>query len=324
MRADRYKKSNFSYKMTKNELYKEYEFIPDYAGYEDPIVENRTSYVRLFEPENGEIKGDLILLHGIGENNIPYIQWFANQFSHRGIRTWYQLLPYHYKSKPATMYGGEPYHSADPDICVKRFHMAIRDTRKIIDFAEEQKGFKSQNCYIFGFSFGGMIATMAMGIDKRISKGVLAITGGNWRWINFYSSYSQAVRDDLAKNSNPYGCKDEADCIKRFRGDPVNWVRENVKSVEDIFDKAPIGCYHYDPLCYAPLIDRPVLFLKAAFDKIMPKNATQELESLLPNKIVKTIPTGHKSSIVLRRRILNWSMRFLNDVNTTKKQEETG
>jgi pimeloyl-ACP methyl ester carboxylesterase len=102
--------------------------------------------------------------------------------------------------------------------------------------------------------------------------------------------------------------------MKRFRGDAVNWVKENVKTVDDIFNKAPIGCYHYDPICYAPLIDRPVLFLKAAFDKIMPKNATEDLEALLPNKTVKNIPTGHKSSIVLRRRILKWSMQFFNNM----------
>jgi pimeloyl-ACP methyl ester carboxylesterase len=314
LRADKYTKTEFKYKLTKEEHYKEYEFVPDYAGYIDPIEENRRSFVRCFEPPNGQVKGDLVLIHGIGENNIPYIQWFAEQFSKRGIRTWYQLLPYHYKQKPENMYGGEPFMSANPDICVKKFHMAIRDTRKILDFAEEQKGFNGENCYIFGFSFGGMIATMAMGVDKRIKKGVLAITGGNWRWINFYSPYSEAVRQDLYKNSNPYGCKDEADCMKRFRGDAVNWVKENVKTVDDIFNKAPIGCYHYDPICYAPLIDRPVLFLKAAFDKIMPKNATEDLEALLPNKTVKNIPTGHKSSIVLRRRILKWSMQFFNNM----------
>jgi len=311
LRADHYAKSKFQYQVTQSDNYKEYQFIPDYAGYVDPIEENRLSYVRRFDPPDGQIKGDLILIHGIGENNIPYIQWFAQQFSKRGIRTWYQLLPYHYKQKPPQMYGGQPYLSANPDICVKRFHMAIRDTRTILDFAEDQKGFLPESCYIFGFSFGGMIATMAMGIDQRIQKGILAITGGNWRWINFYSPYSQAVRQDLYQNSNPYGCQDEADCIKRFRADPVNWVRENVKNVDDIFEKAPIRCYHYDPICYAPLIDRPVLFLKATFDKIMPKNATHDLEVLLPQKTVVTIPTGHKSSIVLRRKILTDSMHFI-------------
>jgi pimeloyl-ACP methyl ester carboxylesterase len=311
LRADKYEKSEFIYTMTECESYKEYEFVPDYDGFVDEIEENNTSYVRLFEPE-GPIKGDLVLIHGIGEGNIPYIQWFAEEFARNGIRTWFQLLPYHYKQKKEWMTGGQPFLSADPDYCVQRFHMGIRDTRKILDFVEEQPNHNPENTYIFGLSFGGMIATMAMGIDKRIKKGTLVITGGNWRWINFYSSYAETVRVDLEKNSNGYGCLNEADCVKRFRGDPVEWVRQNIHSVEDIFDKSPIPCYHYDPLSYAPLIDQPVLFIKAAFDQIMPKNATEELSQLIKNKTEKTIPTGHKSSIVLRRQIVRWSLNLFN------------
>jgi len=308
LRADRYQKSEFIHTMTPCDGYREYEFIPDYVGFIDPIEENNRSYVRLFEPEGGRVKGDLILIHGIGEGNIPYIQWFASEFARRGIRTWFQLLPYHYKQKKEWMNGGQPFLSADPDYCVKRFHMGIRDTRKILDYAEDQPGYDPKDVFIFGLSFGGMIAAMAMGIDKRIRKGTLVITGGNWRWINFYSSYAEAVRQDLRENGNPYGCLNEADCVRRFRGNPVEWIRENIHSVDDIFDKSPIPCYYYDPLAYAPLIDQPVLFVKAAFDQIMPKNATEELAQLLKNKTERTIPTGHKSSIVLRKQIIRWAM----------------
>jgi poly(3-hydroxyalkanoate) synthetase len=52
------------------------------------------------------------------------------------------------------------------------------------------------------------------------------------------------------------------------------------------------------------------LFVKAAFDQIMPKNATEELESLLKNKTVKIIPTGHKSSIIMRRQIVRWCLNL--------------
>jgi len=321
MRADKYVHSPPEVREIQKEGYKEFEYIPDYGFELDPVKENRLSYFRLFEPKNQPVKGDLVLLHGIGDGNIPYVQAFARLFAQQGIRTAFQILPYHYKQTPEGVSGGQLYYSANPDICVKRFHMAVRDTRKILDYLETCPSHLESKTYVMGLSFGGIIATMAMAIDKRIKAGTLMITGGNWRWINFHSPYSEPIRIEVSEKSNPYGCRSEADCKKRFRTDPVGWVKENVNDIDDIFEKAPIPCYHYDPLSYAPLVDQPVLFVKARFDRIMPKPATEELQSLLPNKTVKTIPTGHKSSILFTRRIVKWSVSFFEENAPDQKSQ---
>jgi len=149
-----------------------------------------------------------------------------------------------------------------------------------------------------------------LALDKRIKKGILMITGGNWRWINFYSPFTQKVRDAYATQKNAYGCDSEEYCIK-FRENAFDFVKDNINSIDDIFRKTPIPCYHYDPISYAKFVNQPILFIKGTFDKIIPHQATNELIKLLPNKKVKYILAGHKSSYLWKSIVGRWVISFI-------------
>ena len=301
-----YEKKQTEYQINMQDGYKTVRFG---AGYKDEKCKaNETVHLHIFEPK--EVKGDILFLHGIGRRNIAYLQWYGRFFARYGYRTTFLILPYHLERSSGLGKDGEPFFSSEPDECTVLFHNTVKDARRSIDFLETQEGFDPTRLFLVGVSFGGMLGAMTMALDKRIKKGCLMITGGNWRWINFYSPYAQDIRQQYLTVSNHYGCRNEETCAKNFRADACAFVKNNFKNINDIFEKSPITCYHYDAISYAPFIAQPVLIINGIFDKIMPKKASQELNSLLKNKKIKQIPSGHKSSILFRRIIALWIMKF--------------
>jgi len=278
------------------------------APYQPEIKESKRNRVYLFKSEVNPCC-NLIFLHGIGNHNIPYLSWFARWFSKRGVNVFYFILPYHEGRARKGWKGGEPFFHSSPAHCVVKFYEAVKDVRRTIDLIESFDEFKDYPVNLMGYSFGGMISAMALALDTRIKKGILVYTGGNWRWINWHSPYTEVVREKYRKVGNEYGCRSEEDCI-RFRKDPIKIVN-SFKTIDDIFDKSPVGCFHYDPLSYAKFITQPVLAFRGMFDRIIPLKSTSELLSLIKNKRVVWLPSGHKSSYLFRRIIARVSLNFL-------------
>ncbi len=50
------------------------------------------------------------------------------------------------------------------------FHNAVKDVRRTIDLLESFDDYSEDNLYLMGVSFGGIIGTMALALDKRIKK----------------------------------------------------------------------------------------------------------------------------------------------------------
>lgn len=281
------------------------------APYEEKYhKENENLIFRVFNNQK-KLKGDIVFIHGIGPNNIKYLQWYAEYFSKKGYRTTMTILPYHYKRKNQNIVDGDPFYSADPDVCVQLFHNAVKDIRRTIDYIQNFDGFTKEKLHVMGVSFGGIVGTMLMALDKRINKGILTITGGNWRWINFYSPYTERVRKEYREKGNAYGCNGEEYCIKNFRQNPQEFIKTNFNNVDDIFNKSKIPCYMYDPISFAPFVNNKVLYIKGKYDKIIPHKSSDELYELLPDAKLKTFPAGHKTSILFKRIIGRWAIKFI-------------
>ncbi|SHH51469.1 alpha/beta hydrolase family protein [Thermosipho atlanticus] len=250
-------------------------------------------------------KANLIFLHGIGNGHILYLKWFAEKFKDFGINTYFLILPFHLNRAPDNWKGGELFYSASPRKCEVRFHQAVVDVRRTIDYIESISNFP---VYIMGFSFGGMISTLSMAVDKRIKKGVLAFTGGNWRWINWYSPYTESIRIEYKTIKNEMGCYSEEYCAK-MRGNPEK-VISKFKEITDIF-KYPVGCYHYDPMAFAKFVNQKVLMFTGLFDKVINKKSSDSLYKMLPNAKRIFIPAGHKSSYLFRKYVAWKTKNFL-------------
>lgn len=274
------------------------------ASYEPVVKESETVHVYVFEPP--EVKHNLVFLHGIGNGNIPYLMWFGERFKKANVKTWFLILPYHSERAPAEWKGGEPYYHHSPSYCVQRFYEAVQDVCDLVDVIRKDN---DRDVSIMGFSFGGMIATLALAREKRIKKGILCCCGGDWRWINWYSPYTATLRDLYRQNDNEHGCKSERDCVKN-RG-KAEEVVGSFRSLEEIALKAPVGCYLYDPVSFAPFVEQEVLFFWAIFDRVFPYPSYRALHRLLKKKKTIFLPTGHKSSYMFKEFIARKVIRFL-------------
>jgi len=273
------------------------------AVYEPQIEESKRVYVYGFLAD--EPKLDLIFVHGIRNRNISYLLWFAENFKKYGVNTYFVILPYHWFRAPSSWRGGEPFFSTSPKQCRTMFHQSVKDVRKTLDYVEETSHLPK---VIMGFSFGGMIATMALAIDERLKKGILTFTGGDWHWINWYAPHTEQLREDYMEKSNEYGCRDEATCVKN-RSVALEKL-EQLEKIEDIFQLEP-ACFHYDPLSYAKFVRQPVLFFKGLFDRVIISESSRTLIERLPDVHKVSLPCGHRSSYFFRCLILRRSLKFL-------------
>lgn len=273
------------------------------AVYEPVVEESKRVYV--YEFLANEPKLDLIFVHGIGNRNISYLLWFAENFKNHGINTYFLILPYHWFRAPSSWRGGEPFFSTSPRYCSARFHEAVKDVQRTLDYVEQSSSLPKT---IMGFSFGGMITTMALAIDVRFEKGILSFTGGDWRWINWYAPHTAQLRKDYMEQSNEYGCRDERTCVKN-RSSAFEKL-DQIQRIEDIFHLQP-ACFHYDPISYAKFVKKPVLFFKGLFDRIINTQSSKALIERLENVEKVLLPCGHRSSYFFRNYILKRSVDFL-------------
>lgn len=272
------------------------------AVYDPAIPQSKRVYVYVYKAKKAWM--NLIFLHGIGNGNIPYLLWFAEYFKLHGINTFFMVLPYHERRGMHGWKGGEPFFSPSPSYCINRFHEAVKDVRRTIDYIDSISDLHTS---IMGFSFGGMIAVMSLALDKRLKKGVLAFTGGDWRWINWHSPYTEELRKNYRLNGNEYGCRDENDCLKN-RDAMKNLKKPD--SLDDIFLLSP-KCFHYDPCLYGMFVNQEILFFRGIFDRIIPLRSSEALFKSLPKVKKIVLPCGHRSSYFFRKFIANRVIKFL-------------
>ncbi|AEH50848.1 CocE/NonD family hydrolase [Pseudothermotoga thermarum] len=288
------------------EKFEEYDLISFDTVYEPDIPESKRVYVYNFKPLNPWF--NLIFIHGIRNGNIPYLMWFAKYFKNFGIQTYYLILPYHAQRAKPNWLGGEPFFSTSPAFCCERFHQAVKDVRRTIDYIETKSALPVA---IMGFSFGGMIATMALALDKRIKAGILAFTGGDWYWINWFSPYTKSLRNDYKRQGNEIGCRNAKTCFENRKNAMQNV--DKLTHIEEIFSLTP-QCFHYDPISYAKFVEQPVLFFEALFDRIIVHKASEQLFKKLQKAKKIFVPSGHKSTYLFRKIIAKKVVDFLSEM----------
>jgi hypothetical protein len=159
---------------------------------------------------------------------------------------------------------------------------------------------------IIGISLGSIFSIMAMGLDKRIEKGIFILSGGDYSIITWKSPAMYKVRETYKKrNITRKSCCEARTLLNPF----VNSVEKG--SIP--FDiKSNIVCLYFDPLTFAPLIEpERVLMINGLFDFIIPKKATLNLHRALGKPKVIWFPTGHLHLYIFKKRIISYIKSFL-------------
>ncbi|MFU2157824.1 hypothetical protein [Caldisericum sp. AR60] len=267
--------------------------------------ENDTNIAYLFLPMSSFFDRVVILLHGMGKRNKRHLEYFGHRFAKIGIPLIMPILPFHNERKITGYKDGEKFLADDIEASIRNYRQAIVDIRINLNYLD-RKGLAKNGYTLAGFSFGGMIGTILMGIEKRIRNGMLVATGGDFEYITWKSLATQIIRKKYETETDyeTYGCTYEK--CKELHKD--YWeILKKIKTTNDI-DKIEFkkGCFLFDPLTFAPLINgRKVIIVRAIFDEIFPKESTLALKRAITTSELINLLSDHFLIIAYRRFLFN-------------------
>ena len=256
---------------------------------------------------NANSNKTLLFIHGLGTNNLKYLKWFPKQFAKNGYNSAMMILPYHFERTPQGYKSGELFLSTTSnEILRSRFEHSIVDALTSINYLKDAF---SDDIYLMGFSFGGFVSLMSAAINNEIKGLSLAVTGGNFYYITWKSFVTKTLRVQYEENKecNPKRCfeihKNYDSYIDSLNGPNIE------------IDKAPMPCFEYDPSTFAKFIKAPTINFRALFDIFIPKKSTMDLYNRLQcKKELYSIPSGHLTSYLFKKRIFNKTINFFEKI----------
>lgn len=186
------------------------------------------------------------------------------------------------------------------------FNFFRQGTFDIIKTVNILKALGYKEISIIGISLGSMFSIMAMGLDKRIEKGVFILSGGDYSVITWKSPVMFKVRDIYKKkNITRESCLAARTLLHPFT--------KSVKKCKNPFNiKTNIICLYFDPLSFAPLIKpERVLMINGLFDFIIPREATKRLHRALGKPKIIWFPTDHLYLYFFKNKIITYIKSFL-------------
>lgn len=167
------------------------------------------------------------------------------------------------------------------------FATTVTDVRRLLDWAQSRPEIDPRRLGITGFSMSAILAATVMGVDSRLTRGVLVMGGG-----------------DLARIFSV--CPKRPGRVRQSYLERTGWSAERFRrEIEPIL--APV-----DPLRFAAAVDPAgVLFIDAGRDDCIPMESREELWEGMGRPERLTIQSGHRRSFL--------AMTFLDNFRATKR-----
>lgn len=253
----------------------------------------------LFKTPNS--KKGVIFIHGTGQRNLEHLKYYPKRFSQAGYSTLMPILPYHFDRTPNGQKSGLSFIEGDDKALARKFDQAVTDVLTCVDYLENDG---VQEIYIVGFSFGGMIATISMAIDKRIKRGSLIVTGGNYEYITWHSVATKLLRVNY---------EDSKICTPSICNIKHRIFEQTIAEFKDLQDLEKMHpCFTYDPSLFAKFIKpENVIFFEALFDIFIPKKSSRDLWKKLGMPKRYELFAGHLTShLFFKKFIANKTLEF--------------
>jgi dienelactone hydrolase len=222
-----------------------------------------------------------ILVHGMGDRSIGPCRLIAHTLAKKGIASFILYLIFHTRRAPAAI--KEKYPSLSAEEWFESYRISVVDVRQVIDWAGRQAEIDTHNISIVGISFGGMISSIAMGLDRRIKAGVFIVSGGNSEKMTRHGLLLRwqyrVKQEEYVRNQKAY----------------FDYLAEVAQKG---FDQVPASknSYFTDPLTFSSCLKgRPVLMLNAAWDEMIPRVSTLDLWQALDKPAISWYPATHAS-----------------------------
>lgn len=190
----------------------------------------------------------VILVHGSGgHKDTSYINLASAQLVRKGYATVSIDTQYHGgRAKPGR--SGE-IHMPDSYTMRDAWVQSVIDVRRVVDYLHSRPDIDTSKIGYLGFSQGGMIGSVAAGVENRINAFCLAVPGGGF-----------------------------VDIIKHIDQYPVLKAHWPIQTTPDVMTRIEEICNVTDPIHFIGRIGpRPLLIIVAKYDEIIPPEASTAL-----------------------------------------------
>jgi len=131
-------------------------------------------------------------------------------------------------------------------------------------------------------SLGGIIGLITTGVEEKIEKSVIFISGGNLEIV----TWKGILRFKLKKDCPRSACKNMHRVYKKLLD----------KKMYDEILKLPRKCFLYDPLTYKEFLkNKKILMINGLFDFIIPPLSAFEMKKGMKNTKLIWCPSTHLS-----------------------------
>ena len=212
-------------------------------------------------PGPGPFPG-VVVLHALNTRRV-FARFVAERLALRGVAAVALDLPGYGSRKPLARGQGEWRWIRRPETVQRFFCQAVRDGRRTVTWLAERPEVDAHRLGMTGVSLGGVVAALTMAVEPRLARGAFVLAGG-----------------DLAGSVLTARAPGPAAALIRDAG--LTDAR-----LHQLLD--PL-----DPLTYASrLRGRPTLWVNAAFDQVVPPDATRALASAAGAARIHWVPAGH-------------------------------
>ncbi len=252
--------------------------------------ESNTASGEYFMPHSGDRFPLVILLHALGDKSLIPCRMLAARLAKMGITSFLLYPIYHSSRIPKFMRGRfTPVTAAES---LETTQISVVDVRQVIDWGREREEIDDKQIAIIGMSLGGLISTIAMGIDNRIKAGVFLLTGGNLEEIT-WSGWSHVAR---RVRSDPRCCTRE-ECHYIYSQYPGYLADVAEKGFDNVTPAKE--CFWLDPITFSPYLrGRPILMVNALWDKVIPKRSTLDFWEACGRPDIIWLPATHITSFL--------------------------
>ncbi len=258
------------------------------------------AYGQYFRPKAaGQPAPLVVMLHGVGDASTVPCRWLARHLAGHGIASFVLYLPLHSSRLPDG--SGRSVPRWGDDEWFECYRSSVVEVRQVLDWAATRPELDAGHLGVFGISFGGFVAAIAMGVDRRLRAGVLVVSGGNSGRI-VWEARARVVRGSFRMDRREY---QEGQAVYAAYLSEV--VRRGVERVEP-----PRRSYLNDPMTFAHLLrGRPLLMLNARWDEFVPRRAVLDFWEAAGRPELVWLPTTHASIWLLYPRIRRVVTGFL-------------
>jgi len=163
------------------------------------------------------------------------------------------------------------------------YRTSVIEVRQILDWAENRPELDPGKVALLGISFGGFVSSIAMGVDERVTAGVVIVSGGN--------SAKIAQKAPLTSLSRRYRVSDSE--YRQTLAAYADYCSEvDEKGFEAV---VPVRrSFQNDPMTFAGrLRGRRLLMINARWDELVPREAALDFWNACGCPAILWLPATH-------------------------------